>query len=204
MSDMRQADIPKAIDGYTLCALLHILSERGRKAEKKTLMKKLKYYIISLLIVFLDQLSKIYIRSNMELGESWRLTPKFLWFTYVENTGAAFSFSLGAPLFNRILFSTISLLASAGLVYMLYNSDKVWEKLSYCLILGGAVGNLIDRLLLGRVTDFINCDFPDILMERWPIFNVADSSVVVGVVLLGIYLLFFERREIKKKEDINK
>jgi signal peptidase II len=157
-------------------------------------MKKNCYYLISFLLIIFDQLSKAYIRGAMLPGETFKVTPKFLWITYVQNPGAAFSFSLGEPQVNRIFFSIVSFLAVILLIYLIKKSGSKLEKTGFSLVLAGAGGNLIDRILLGEVTDFINCDFPDFIMERWPVFNVADSSVVIGVILLAIYYLLLESR----------
>jgi len=157
-------------------------------------MKKYKYFLITILVLILDQLSKLYIRSSMVPGESWRITPKFLWITFVENTGAAFSISLGSVNLNRILFSAVTVVAIIVLGIMVMRTKNKVEAVAFSLVMGGATGNLIDRLCRGRVTDFINCDFPDFIMERWPIFNVADSSIVIGVSLLVLYYLFIEKK----------
>jgi signal peptidase II len=157
-------------------------------------MRKYKYFLITILVLILDQLSKFYIRSSMVPGESWKITPKFIWITFVENTGAAFSFSLGSVSLNRILFSIVTVIAILVLGFMVVKTRNKVEAVAFSMVMGGASGNLIDRLWLGRVTDFVNCDFPDFIMERWPIFNVADSSIVVGVSLLVIYYVFFEKK----------
>ncbi|MDP8321662.1 MAG: signal peptidase II [Candidatus Stygibacter australis] len=162
-------------------------------------MRKRKYFLIPLIVVILDQISKIYIRNNMYPGESWKITPKYLWITFVQNTGAAFSFTLGNIGLNRILFSAITFLAILALSFLVIKTHKKIEAVGFSLIMGGATGNLIDRIWLGKVTDFINCDFPDFIMERWPVFNVADSSIVVGVSLLVLFYLFFDKEH---KEQI--
>ncbi|MCF7912163.1 MAG: signal peptidase II [Candidatus Cloacimonetes bacterium] len=157
-------------------------------------MKKQKYFLITLLVLILDQLSKFYIRSTMYPGENLKITPKYLWITFVENTGAAFSVTFGSVELNRILFSIIAAIAVVILGILVVKSISKVEAVSLSLVMGGAAGNLIDRIWLGRVTDFINCDFPDFIMERWPVFNVADSSIVIGVSMLVIYYLFFEKK----------
>ncbi len=168
------------------------------------MMKKYKYYLVTVIILVLDQLSKLYIRSQLNPGDRLYLTPKLIWITYVRNTGASFSFSLGESNLNRIIFSIVTIIASIILVVIIQRSGKRAEMTGFSLILGGALGNLIDRLWLGGVTDFIDCDFPDIFMERWPVFNLADSSIVIGVSLLVLYYLIFEKRnsktEIRAKE----
>jgi len=94
---------------------------------------------------------------------------------------------------------------------MLKHSRTLLEKIAYSLIIGGAIGNLIDRVWLGSVTDFLDFDFFtinikrwDFYMDRWPIFNIADSSIVVAIFLMFIYIIFFEnsRNSIKESTDI--
>ena len=78
---------------------------------------------------------------------------------------------------------------------------KKLELWAFTFILGGAIGNLIDRAMYGKVIDFIDCDFPDIIMTRWPIFNIADSFVTVGMVFLAIQYLFLEKKENKPSNN---
>jgi signal peptidase II len=157
-------------------------------------MKNIRYFLLTIFILVLDQFSKYLIRLNFIEGETLRLTPKFFWLTYVENTGAAFSFSIGSPGLNRLLFSIITFLAAIFVTWLLLKAKHPLEKLGFSLVLAGALGNLIDRVSKGSVTDFVDWDFPNFIMERWPIFNVADSSLVLAIVLLSIYFLFIDGR----------
>ncbi len=159
----------------------------------------LLYLIISIGIIALDQITKYLIRANLEYGEILRITPKFIWITYVKNTGAAFSFSFGSVGLNKIIFISVSIIASIMLVYLITKTKSKLELISYSLILGGAVGNLIDRIFIGGVTDFIWCDFPDFIMRRWPVFNVADSSIVVAITIMIIFTLFFNKQPSEDK-----
>lgn len=152
----------------------------------KKLVKLLPYGWVSLIVIFVDQISKYLVRSSLEPGQIIKLTPKLIWLTLVQNSGAAFSFSFGNPLLNRILFIIISTFAIIFIVYLSNKSKNKLEIFSFALILGGAIGNLIDRIIMGSVTDFIWCDFPDLIMIRWPVFNVADSSIVVAIGLMII------------------
>ena len=156
----------------------------------KRFVKLLPFYWVSLIVIIFDQISKYIVRNSIEPGEIIKLSPKLIWLTLVQNTGAAFSFSFGNPLLNRILFIIISTLAIAFIIYLSIKSKSRIEIISFALILGGAIGNLIDRILIGSVTDFIWCDFPDIIMTRWPIFNIADSSIVIAIGLMIISMLF--------------
>ncbi len=145
-------------------------------------------------IVVSDQLTKAWVRSGMSLGKSVPvLGEEFFRLTHIENTGVAFGLKAGSPIF-LILFSII---AAIFLIYLLLKSDNATSvahpkpvRFSLSLILGGAIGNLIDRVAFGQVTDFLDFDFPDFIMQRWPVFNVADSAVTIGVTIWCIYLIF--------------
>jgi len=162
----------------------------------------------SLLILLLDQITKIWVRSSLNLGEWHRVIgEQFFRLTHVENVGVAFGVQAGGATF-LIVFNFV---ASLVLLYILLksrreNSTKYPKllQIALALILGGALGNLIDRLLFGHVTDFLDFDFPDFIMQRWPVFNVADSAVTIGVTLWCIYLLFFSRSKQKIAEQDKK
>jgi signal peptidase II len=111
----------------------------------------------------------------------------------VCNQGAGFSFTPGSPLFNRIFFSVISVAAIAVLTVLIHRETRTLPLLSFALIIGGAAGNLVDRVVHGGVTDFIDADFPDFIMERWPVFNVADSSILIGICLYLVFSLIIDR-----------
>ncbi len=164
-------------------------------------VKLLPFYWVSLIVIIFDQISKYVVRNSIDPGEIIKLTPKLIWLTLVQNTGAAFSFSFGNPLLNRILFIIISTLAIILIIYMSIKSKNRIEILSFALIIGGAIGNLIDRIIMGSVTDFIWCDFPDVIMTRWPIFNIADSSIVIAIFLMIISMLFHKEREREPQEE---
>ncbi len=160
---------------------------------------------IFLTVVLADQITKVLIRINMELYESRPIIGDLLRLSYVENDGAAFSISLPNPAYNRLFFVSFSLLAIAFIMYLLLNSRNRIQVVAFGLVLGGAVGNLIDRIRFGRVTDFIDVDFPDFIMHRWPVFNIADSAIVIAMLLM-VYEIFFvkdhEALDSKDKNDI--
>lgn len=136
-----------------------------------------------LLIIAADQLSKIWIRASLAVGQSLPETG-FPRLTHVTNTGAAFGLFQGQsfPLTIVALVGVVVLLLYAFLIYRRFpflDNRLVWVSLG--LVLGGTVGNLIDRLRLGYVTDFIDFGF-------WPTFNIADSAIVVGVIILAYSL----------------
>ena len=143
------------------------------------------YFIAAALLVLLDQAIKLAVRSGMALGQQIVLIPHVLALNYVQNTGMAFSALNG----QATLLGLVSLAVSVGLGVVI--AKKLFFRhpaglAILSLILGGAVGNLIDRLVFGYVTDMI-----EVLFIRFYIFNFADCCVVVGGILLVIYVLFF-------------
>jgi len=155
------------------------------------------------LVLLLDQITKLSIRLSLAPGESIPvLGPDFFLLTHVRNTGVAFGLQPGGIVFLALFNAA----ASLGLIYLLLRSSRQTTaesprlvQFALALILGGALGNLIDRVAFGRVTDFLDFDFPNFIMTRWPVFNIADSAVLIGVTLWSFYLLFAPQR--KPRED---
>lgn len=136
---------------------------------------------LTLVVILLDMVSKYIVSKLLIVNESVMIIKNFFNITYVRNTGAAFSIFSG----NTFLVMIISFMIIMGIIlYIRKNkpSNKI-EKISYSLILGGAIGNFIDRVIYGYVRDFIEID---IFGWDYPIFNLADVFVVVGVILLVI------------------
>jgi signal peptidase II len=148
------------------------------------LRNDLLFFVIAGLVVALDQATKHLVRANLALGES---VPKEgpLRITYVTNTGAAFGILQGQSLF--LMVTTFFGLAAILLYFLYPPMEHGILRLALGLQLGGAVGNLADRVRLGRVTDFID-------VGPWPAFNVADSSIVVGVTIIIAFFLLAESR----------
>ena len=149
----------------------------------------LLFVITVLVIVVLDQVTKIYIDTHMTLHESIPVVQGFFNITYVRNPGAAFGFLADASPTVRALFLIgVSILASGLIVYYIVKMKTEDILLTYgmSLIMGGAVGNLIDRIRLGEVIDFLDVY---ISTYHWPAFNVADSAVTVGAVILFYKLI---------------
>ncbi len=142
----------------------------------------LKWLWLSGLVIVLDQLTKRWIDATMQLYQSIELIP-FFQLTYLRNPGAAFSFLSDAGGWQRWFFVALSLGASIAIGIWLSRlcQDRRWEAIALALILGGAVGNLIDRLALGYVIDFLDVFYGD---WHWPPFNLADSAISVGVAML--------------------
>lgn len=172
----------------------------------------MRVLLLSLVIVLCDQITKLLVKGleipalgiawqGMPYGASRRILGDFFRLTYVENPGMAFSIDLGA----KPVFAIFSLLASIAIIVYLYHARRspLGFRLALAMILGGAIGNFIDRMFYGvwfygepffhgRVVDFFDVDFFDINMfgyqlTRWPVFNIADACVTVGVVLLLIF-----------------
>jgi signal peptidase II len=177
---------------------------------------------ISLFIILSDQLTKMLIKGisipglginigGVPLGTSKPIIGNLLRFTYIENPGMAFGIDIGGKLF----FSIFSIVASIGILLYLYKArnENLAFRISLAMILGGAVGNLIDRIFygvlfgdapifFGRVVDFIDADFFNLNifgyhLSRWPVFNIADASVTCGVILL-----LLSHRRSKKDEPV--
>ena len=163
---------------------------------------KIKWFILSGIIIILDQLTKYLIRMKFDLHGSIPIIGNLVKFTYVQNTGAAWSMSFGNVVLNRVIFITITVVAIVVIILYFKKTKGILQNLIATLVLAGAVGNLIDRIFLGYVTDFVDCDFPDFIMRRFPVFNVADSAITVAITLLIIYILFFDKNEKKIDEEI--
>jgi len=142
----------------------------------------LKWLGLSLVVFLLDQFSKWWVVKEFQLYESIQLIPS-LNFTYVHNTGAAFSFLSSAGGWQRWFFVVASLIAIVFLLFWLKRLlvSERWLAITLSLILGGAVGNLFDRIAYGYVVDFIDVYYQS---WHWPVFNLADSAISVGVVML--------------------
>jgi signal peptidase II len=198
---------------------VHQLQNKTRKRIEE---HPLQVLYVTLGVILLDQAAKLlvkgftipfthYYHAGMQMGQTIPVIGNFLRLTYVENPGMAFGIEIG----GRAFLAVFSLLASVGIFYYLFKirRDALSIRLSLALILGGAIGNLIDRifygvifgegkLFYGKVVDFIDMDFFKIhimnfSMDRFAIFNVADSAVSVGIVLMLLFHKKFSEHEIK-------
>ncbi len=150
-----------------------------------------RWLLLSALLLCLDQWSKYWVSQHLLLFQSRILIPGCLSFTLLHNTGAAFSFLYSAGGWQRWLFATIAIGVSTGLLWWLWRLPRQLLLLpgAISLILGGATGNLLDRLRLSYVVDFVHVYYKD---WHFPAFNLADSAITVGTVLLLIDMFFFE------------
>lgn len=142
----------------------------------------MKWLWISAIVLGLDQWSKIIIDNSLRLYESISILP-FFNITYVQNTGAAFSFLSDAGGWQRWFFAAMAIIISTVLIIWLYRLKKneTFLAIALSLVLGGAIGNLIDRVIYGYVIDFIVVFYKS---WYWPAFNIADSAISVGVFLM--------------------
>ena len=186
----------------------------------------MRILIVSLFLILIDQVSKILVKGfaipalninyeGMYHGQRIPIIGDFFRLTFIENPGMAFGFDPGSE--AKLWISIFSLFASVALLIYLYliRKQNLSLRLAIAFILGGAVGNLIDRLFYGvlygyaplfygKVVDFFDFDFFDVTIlgrhyERWPIFNVADAAVSVGVLIL---ILFYKKSR-EKQPDTN-
>lgn len=186
----------------------------------------MKVLYLSFFIVIIDQITKLLVKGfsipflnfnydGMYYGQSIPIINDFFRLTFIENPGMAFGFDPGENF--KLALSLFSLIASIGLVFYLYliRDKSLSLRLSIAFILGGAIGNLIDRmfygvffgyapLFYGRVVDFFDFDFINfnllgVSYDRWPIFNIADASVTIGVLIL---IFFYKQEDHKTAEKI--
>lgn len=150
------------------------------------------YLILIAALVAVDQLVKQLVRTGIPLGGGVDFIPHVMDLTYVRNTGAAFSIFAS----HTWALALLSAVASVALVYLLVRTSSapfLW-KFSLSLVIAGAVGNLIDRALLGFVTDMFRTLFMD-----FAVFNVADICITVGGVLCAVYVVFFSEKKEEKE-----
>jgi len=158
----------------------------------------LRYLLLALLagaIVAIDQATKLSIVQSMRLNESISIVPNLFSLTYIRNPGAAFGLLAGSSNAFRMVFFGLTSIFALGLLgtILLRMPEQDWVgRVSVAGILGGAIGNLIDRLRFGEVIDFL-----DVYVENyhWPAFNVADSAITVGVIFLIVHFAFEKRTE---------
>lgn len=156
-------------------------------------MLKFRLFILTVVLTLIaDQASKLYIDSTFELFQAVPVIDNLFHITYVRNPGAAFGF-LADNSIRLPFFISISVVAIGGILWYLkrIGPDERWQNLALALILSGALGNLIDRIRLGEVIDFLDVHWYN---YHWPAFNVADSAICVGVGIMLICSWQEERR----------
>ena len=155
-------------------------------------MKK-RLLLISSIFIILDQLLKLIIRSNISLGKEIFIIPKFLYITNVKNTGGAFSIFENNP----IMLAIIGVIVIFFLYSFIKNKKLSFiEEINYGLLIGGIIGNIIDRFIFNSVTDYIGIIFGS---YYYPIFNLADIGIVVSIIILFVLEIGSEKNGISSK-----
>ncbi|MBQ0139790.1 MAG: signal peptidase II [Kurthia sp.] len=154
-----------------------------------------KYYLIALFVIVLDQLTKWRIVKTMDVGEEITIWDPYFSLYSHRNGGAAWGMLQG----QFWLFAVITVVVIVGIIFY-YHKEAKGQPLfqaSLMMLLGGAIGNFIDRLFRGEVVDFVSVLIP-VINYDFPIFNVADAALTLGVIMLVIYILFDMQKEKKK------
>jgi signal peptidase II len=152
------------------------------------------WIIISIIIVVIDQIAKYYVVANIQTDQMIPVVDKFFYLTLHRNSGGAWSILQD----SRMVFLIIIPIISAVLIYFMIKYKSQFLRLSLSMVLGGAIGNYIDRLFIGKVTDYL---LFYIGSYAFPIFNAADMAVTGGTILLAIYMLFIYKEKPKKNQD---
>lgn len=151
------------------------------------------WLLLSLLIIIIDQLTKSFVLQSMEIGEMMPVIDKFFYLTLHMNPGAAFSMLKN----GRPFFLAITPIVAIFVIYLLLKNKSKFFRFALALILGGTVGNYIDRVVEGEVTDFL---LFYIGTYPFPVFNVADIALTCGTILMGIYVIFIYKEPNKERK----
>lgn len=154
-----------------------------------------KYYGIAILVIILDQLTKWSVVKNMQYGESIPIIDPYFGLLSHRNRGAAWGMLQG----QFWLFALVTIVVIVGIIYYFHKEGKGKPlfQASLMLLLGGAIGNFIDRIFRGEVVDFVHVIIP-VINYDFPIFNIADAALTFGVIMLIINMIFEEKLEKKK------
>ena len=165
------------------------MQKRGIELNKK---KWIIGLIASIILILLDQYTKLYITKTISLHEQVDLIEHVLYFTYFQNTGADFSLLTG---FGNVFFGIITITALIFILYMFKDTENKFMMTGYILVFAGAIGNFIDRMFLNYVRDFIGVYIGS---YAFPIFNVADICITLGFALILCWMLIEEIEEKKR------
>ena len=157
------------------------------QGEEKT--KSIMNFFIVCFIVLIDQISKIFIHQSMDLYQSVTIIPSLLDFTYIRNEGIAFGINFEG---SRIFFIVFPIIITFYLISLLRDKEfqSTSSQISLLLIIGGAIGNITDRIFRGYVVDFIDFHINGV---HWYVFNIADSSVTIGLLFLLYSSIIIQR-----------
>ncbi|WP_444757563.1 signal peptidase II [Pseudomonas sp. A014] len=156
---------------------------------------RLAWLWLSLVVLILDQATKLYFDNALTMYQQIVVIPDYFSWTLAYNTGAAFSFLADSSGWQRWLFALIAVVVSAVLVVWLkrLGRNETWLAVALALVLGGAIGNLWDRVVLGHVVDFILVHWRN--THYFPAFNLADSAITVGAVMLALDMFKSKKSE---------
>ena len=155
---------------------------------------RILHFLLALAVVLLDRWTKRLVAAHIAMYAYIQVIPGFFRLTHTENTGAAFSLFADSPSrWKTVILIAFSLVAMVIVSFLLWKQNRVFTTtgIALSLILGGAVGNLWDRLASGRVVDFL---LVYVKQYQWPVFNLADSAIVIGAALLVLEILFAKPR----------
>ena len=197
----QSAGAVKRANGHFMPLQANSASALNPTARQAPRWQQFILFAVGLLVILGDQASKLVIESWLAIGEQYEVIPglaPYFQFTHTTNYGAAFGMFQNGGL----VFSVVAVIVA--IVILVYNfqlpAGQYWLRLALGLQLGGALGNMIDRLRQGYVTDFMDINVEsliDIPYANWPIFNVADMSIVAGVILLILVMLFLDEDALK-------
>lgn len=171
-----------------------------RANRRKRIIFEGLFMLLLLALIAIDQLTKYHFSTTLELHEEKSVIDGFFYFTYTINTGAAWSF-LANVSWSQLFFKILTGFALiAFMIFYIYAARKnyKWLRTSLILVISGTIGNFIDRLFNNGVTDFLGFIFGD---YHFPIFNLADSFLVVGVIMLIIHYLFIDEGAVFRKKN---
>ena len=155
--------------------------------------KSLYWFVVTILMIAADRITKYYISTTMDIGEKTRLIDNFFYITHHTNKGAAWGMFHNANM--TLILGILSVIVSIVMIFVFFRFDKWAIHLSLAMIISGALGNAYGRILHGEVIDFL--DFY-IFGYDFPIFNVADMMVTLGTGILIVYILFFYKEPINE------
>lgn len=171
--------------------------------RRRRIIIEIAFLGLLLALILIDQLTKYHFSHTLDMYEVQPVIEDFFYFSYTINTGAAWSFLADvswSQIFFKILTACALIIFALMYIYSLKKGYK-WLKVGLIFIIGGTVGNFIDRLSMNGVIDFIGFTFGD---YNFPVFNLADVFLVVGVIMLIIHFLFIDKNAVFKRNDASK
>ena len=176
---------------------------QGIRANRRRIIIEIAFIVLLLALIAVDQLTKYHFSHTLDMYEVQPVINDFFYFSYTINTGAAWSFLADVP-WAQTFFKILTAFALIIFVFMYVYSLKKgyrWLKVGTIFIISGTLGNFIDRLSINGVIDFIGFTFGE---YNYPVFNLADTFLVVGVMMLIIQFLFIDKNAIFKRNDASK